>query len=232
MSRLLISTAVLGLAACAPESGTITIAGLFDPGALACAVPTTTSPMLVAGTLDVTTAIPTYFAAVYLQADLSIGGTAAEVVVAGTTLETANRDVPIIDQKVLSYTATPKTVTIKESVLPLFMPFTVGGNKLTIAIPAENLVPSFGANSPSATISNAQPVDTILGVKLEYRGYMSRSGFRVSTGGVTFPIYLYAEARQQACKVARTLAAGECVAPGQDGKESCCDNLTGASGCP
>jgi hypothetical protein len=229
MSRLLISTAVLGLAACAPESGTITIAGLFDPAALDCAVPTTTSPMLVAGTLDVVADFPTYYAAVYLQADLSIGGTAAEVVVGGTTLETANRDVPIIDQKVLSYTFTPKSVTIKDTTVPLFMPFTIGGNKLTIAIPAENLIPSFGPNSPSEIIGAVKPGNTILGVKLEYRGYMSRSGFRVSTGKVNFPIYLYQA--NPGCKKFRTLVAGECVAPGQDGKQACCDTILGTPGC-
>jgi hypothetical protein len=224
MSRLILSLAILGLAAaCAPSYGPISVQGFYAPTS-SCKTPTSTDPMTASGTFDYSaTALakvaPVFFVAMILQANVAIAGNGGELDVSGTALDAAGRDVPAIDDMVLSYTSTPK-LPIKGTTVPWTAIFPgQGANILTLSASAVDLLSTtpVGQSVADALVNSANAQTFQLEVNLDFRGHMSRSGTTISTGAVSFPIRLY----QSTTGACTPIPVTDCVAPGQDGTAGC-----------
>jgi hypothetical protein len=236
MSRLILSLAVLGLAAgCAPSAGPLSVQGIFAPST-GCKLPAATDPMIPGGSLDYSATAanplvtPAFYVGLILQADVAVAGNGGELNVGGTALEASGRDLPVLDQMVRTYSSAPK-LPIKDSTLPLTAIFPgQGTNILTLSFSGVDLL-STGAGSVADAIANSAAGGTYaLTVNTDFRGHMSRSGSKISTGFVSFPIELYQSTAT--CQVPKVPTA--CLAGGQDGTPACCDPVLGVTptGCP
>jgi hypothetical protein len=241
MSRLSPTLALLvlaGASGCNTETGTVSIIGLYQVQT-GCKNPVATSGLFWKGSLDYAVDPIAYYVGVRLQANMSAGGLMGEVSVGGTVLEPANRDVPIITEKVLTYTSTPN-LSIPEYHQPVFLPFDFGATVGLITNGGENLISTQGglgraqANELIHSGGGLLPID--LRVNLEYRGHMSRSGALFTTGTVTAPISLTSVGlTAPACAILRKPVDSVCLSPGQDAQPlQCCDGVAAGSlaGCP
>jgi hypothetical protein len=201
------------LTGCAPQPGPVRIESFYGitPGDCVSAdnQKNTTLPN---GALDVNSGDAKFFAGVTLK---SVALSQPSTVVNGRTIENANRDFPILEEMILSYTSKKgptgtALAALKPSAVPQVLSFAsndvfFGGFQLmsnAAALAADSLTPS---NDPEAY--------TDLTVNVEFTGKLSGSGGRIDTGTRPFTIRLTRRELTPGCTAQK--AFGACNNPNQ-----------------
>lgn len=228
---LVSSVAVVLGVGCAPVSQPLFIEKFF-PLETGCVAPANVDEATATGgTLDISAGPPPAFF-IGVQVAGADGYTQRPVVLAsGQTLEAADRNKPIIDRIVLSYTAKPTTLGLKldSAQFSRNMPIVDGAATITPV----NLITQQVADELLAKMGVGDVVE--LSVSVEVRGYMSGDCSGVTSGALIFPLSVIMS-DVSSCTNVRQPDAATCLYPGQSTgipAEVCCDKLVaGTSGCP
>lgn len=215
MARFLIAVlATSMLVACAPEE--------YSPVALTdfyripadCKFPAADTLSAVQGSLQMASSItPQYQLGFKVVATL--GGRKDDISAGGTILETKGLDRPLLDELLVKYEA--PGVSIPEYKTGVYMNFPEG-----YAVMAY-----FNILSPQAAeVLGGSDGTYELKTSFTFSGRMSRSGAKISTGSVTYPIEV-----EVTSGCARVGTGYGCVPPGQDAVPACCDGVPSGSGC-
>ena len=221
MSReIIVIGAFLSLTACVPEeAGPIAITAFFDaPGD--CKLPTDTSIRAVFGELGVVAS-----AAPSLNLGFKItsapGPMSTDLTVGGTTLQTANLDLPLIDSMVVQFQATP-TLRLPKYTLPMTLSF----DKNVAVVGYLDII-----GSAAGAVLQDIDRDYQLTANVDFQGHMSRSAAVVSTGPRGFPIQV--KSLGACTKPGVGYGTGyNCISPGTQDAPACCDGVVSGKGCP
>jgi hypothetical protein len=226
----LLSLGMLVLLGCAPNPSPLYIEK-FYPLESGCLQPTTVDDVIATGgTLDIAPGSP------YFQIGMLITGSAGyaqpEVVVDTLTLEAENRNRPILNSIVLSYSAKPTSLGLKldQAQYSRAMSF----NKDGIIQTQLNLITPQVSDELMAKVAPGDEVELL--VSVEGRGYMSGDRAYVTTGPLVFPLRVIMSDPATCTRGFQQPDPATCLYPGQSTiipPVVCCDQLVpGTPGCP
>jgi hypothetical protein len=151
----------------------------------------------------------------------------------GTVLEPQDRNRPVLDKVVFTYTARPTSLGLKLDAAEVSrsIPILDDGTAVVANI---NLISPQAADELLSKMAAGDEAD--IDVAVEVRGRMSGNGNAITTGPLVFPIHVYySDPSQCAGPVVQSLP-GECSYPGQSTDRPatvCCGSLLpGTPGCP
>ena len=217
---------------CAPQSSPLRIEKFIPVDALTC-IPASMDDIANGGSLDLAPqGTPAFHVGLnILGADAF--ATPAIVLSDGTELEPKNRNQPVLDSIVFTYTSRPTSLGLKldaaevARAIPVLKDFSAGINNVNIISPqvADELLNKMA-------VGDEADID----VAVEVRGHMSGNGNAITTGPLVFPIHVYFS---DATKCSSTIVQsnpGECTYPGQStsgpATVCCAALLPGTPGCP
>jgi hypothetical protein len=231
----LMAVASISFVSCAPQPGPVRLVKFYGitPGDCTSSMNQKDS-IIPNGALDVSSGDAKFFLGVDLK---TVALNSPAVVVNGRTIENANREQPLIEQMVLTYSskagpAGTKLAAIKQGTVPFVASFIekdeIFGGTNIITGPAAIAIDALSS-------SNDSDAYTDLTVDVEFVGRMSGSGARVDTAPQPFVIRL-SRAEVPASCIPRK-AFGQCNNPNQsyiDVKPvlQCCTGVNAGNGCP
>lgn len=182
---------------CAPAPGPIEINGFFPVTTPDCLAEEGGKLQLSSATIDVNSGRARYLVGVSL---IGLDQFAAGAIIRsdGKVLDIDKRDNAFIDELAVSYRATPSIGSFKSEVLKV----AGGGQGASKLMMTQNIITQSAADVIAGIAPSDNAADVVtLNVTVEYRGRLTRSGTRVSSGQWVFPLKL------------RRLTKNECPQP-------------------
>lgn len=215
------------VSACAPSPGPIEIAGFVEVDPQDCEAPTDLKKLVTNGNLLVNSGRPAFLVGAGL---VGLDGFSAGTISRsdGRTLDLDKRDNPFIDEVALSYKATPSIGSFKAEVVKVAG---AGPGAGTLVI-KNNLITQAAADVIAGGMAPSDSTADVvtLNVTVEYRGHLSRSGTRITSGAALFPIKLRRPTAGECPRAGGPsgnngykFAAAECGTSGQFAAPTCCD---------
>lgn len=217
---------------CAPQPSPLRIEKFIPVDALTC-IPASTDGAANGGSLDLAPqGTPSFHVALSILGADSFG-TPAIVLSDGTELEPKNRNQPILDSLVFTYTSRPASLGLKldaaevARAIPVNKDGTAGIDNVNILSPqvADELLNKMAAGD-----------EADIDVAVEVRGHMSGNGNTITTGPLVFPIHVYFSDATMCSSTIVQSSPGECSYPGQStsgpATVCCAALLPGTPGCP
>ncbi len=223
-------TASMVLASCAENPGPLFIKK-FYPMSEECGHPDDLDEVFVGnGRLDVAPGEAEYWIGIQVAGGDRI--LQAPVVVGGRTMEATNRDHPLLNEMVLTYSSKPRLAGFKTARMPVFAAFNETGEVMMI----NHILSAQAALILDNLPSSSDPADgTDLTVTVEFRGELSQSHSPITTGPADFPIRVVRSETANCSKLSKLRSP--CTYGGQSFNYSvqptlvCCDGQPGALGC-